>query len=532
MPTDLTSPFQKFARRHRRGLMMGAAAATMVLSMGAFALLPPVRAVQVAGNDPVQLAQNTPARNPRMMEAAAPFSFADLVERVSPAVVTITSESMSTESDEQDVPAQLRDFFNQFGQGQGQGRGPVQPHRAISAGSGFIIDKAGYIVTNNHVIDNATKITVILPDKRKFTAKLIGTDPATDVALLKIDASGSLPIVEFGNDRTLRVGDWVVAVGNPFGLSNSVTAGIVSSLGRDLGGGRGAGNSQYNDFIQIDAPINQGNSGGPTFDLHGQVVGMNSMIYSPSGGSVGIGFAIPASVIHDVVGQLKDHGHVNRGYLGVSIQPVTPEVAGAMGLKDGTKGALVAAVVPDGPAAKAGFQQGDIITAINGQSVEDHTDLTRKVALVASGQSATFNINRDGKALQLHATIAPRPSEDKLASADSTAPRPESSASPAPQASAMGLSLAPLTPQARRSRRLDESASGVLITKVDPNSDAADQGLEAGDVVLKIGSRNVASPSDIQNGVAEAKKAGRKSVLLLVARAQGQTGFVAVDIGA
>ena len=437
---------------------------------------------------------------------------------------------MTTDRDDQDVPAQLRDFFQPVRPGPGSWRFPAQPHRAISAGSGFIIDKAGYIVTNNHVIASSTKITVILPDKRKFTAKLIGTDPATDVALLKIESSGSLPTVEFGNDRTLRVGDWVVAVGNPFGLSNSVTAGIVSSLGRDLGGGRGAGNSQYNDFIQIDAPINQGNSGGPTFDLHGQVVGMNSMIYSPSGGSVGIGFAIPASVIHDVVGQLKDHGHVNRGYLGVSIQPVTPEVAGAMGLKDGSKGALVAAVVPEGPAAKAGFQQGDIITAINGVAVEDHTDLTRKVALVASGQSATFNVNRDGKSLQLHATITARPSEDKLASNDNAAPRQESIA-PGPQASAMGLSLAPLTPQARRSRRLDDSATGVLITKVEPDSDAADQGLEAGDVVLKIGNRNVASPADIQNAVSEARKAGRKSVLLLVARAQGQTGFVAVDIG-
>jgi len=529
MPTDLISPFKKFIRRHRQGLMMGAAAATVVVSMGAFALLPPVRAIQAAARDNVQLAQNNVARGPRTQEAAAPYSFADLVERVGPAVVSITADVISTETDEQEIPAPFRDFFNQFGQG--RGAQPAQPRKGIQAGSGFIIDKSGYIVTNNHVIDHFTKITVTLPDKRKFTAKLIGTDSATDVALLKIEASGSLPVVEFGNDRNLRVGDWVVAVGNPFGLSNSVTAGIVSSLGRDLGR-QGGGNTQYNDFIQIDAPINQGNSGGPTFDLRGQVVGMNSMIYSPSGGSVGIGFAIPATTIHDVVDQLKTHGHVDRGYLGVSIQPVTPEVAVAMGLKEGSKGALVAAVVPDGPAAKAGFQQGDIITAINGQAVVDHTDLTRKVALVASGQSAMFNVNRDGKAVQLRATIAPRPSEDKLASNDNASPRPESSTGAAPQASAMGLSLSPLTPQARRSRRLDESATGVLITKVDPNSDAADQGLEVGDVVLKIGNRNVASPADLQSGVAEARKAGRKSVLLLVARAQGQTGFVAVDIGA
>jgi serine protease Do len=523
MPTETPSAFLKFARRHRRALMMGASAAIVVVSLGAFALLPPVRAVQVANSGNVQVAQNTSRGNaPRMMESS-PFSFADLVERVSPAVVTITSESMTTESDAQEIPAPFRDFFNQFG---GQGRGPAQPHKAVSAGSGFIIDKTGYIVTNNHVIDHATKITVTLPDKRKFTAKLIGTDPATDVALLKIEANGSLPTVEFGNDRNLRVGDWVIAVGNPFGLSNSVTAGIVSSLGRDLGR---AATSQYNDFIQIDAPINQGNSGGPTFDLRGQVVGMNSMIFSPSGGSVGIGFAIPASTIHDVVAQLRERGHVNRGYLGVSIQSVTPEVAGAMGLKD-AKGALVATVVPDGPAAKAGFEQGDIITAINGQAVEDNTDLTRKVALVASGQTATFNVNRNGKALQLKATIATRPDEDKLASNDE-GPRPESLGA-GPQASAMGLSLAPLTPQARRARRLDDNVTGVLITKVDPASNAADQGLEPGDVVLKINNRNVANAGDVQTGVAEAKKAGRKSVLLLVARSQGQTGFVAVDIGA
>jgi serine protease Do len=520
MPTENPSPVLKFARRHRHALMMGASAAIVVVSLGAFALLPPVRAIEVAAHGNMQVAQNTRGI-PRMTESAAPFSFADLVERVSPAVVTITSESMTTETDDQEIPAPFRDFFNQFG---GRG-GTPQLRKAISAGSGFIIDKTGYIVTNNHVIDHAKKITVKLADKREFTAKLIGTDPATDVALLKIDSDKPLPTVEFGDDRKLRVGDWVIAVGNPFNLGGTVTAGIVSSLGRDLGG---TGTSQYNDFIQIDAPINQGNSGGPTFDLRGQVVGMNSMIFSPSGGSVGIGFAIPATTIHDVVAQLKDHGHVNRGYLGVSIQSVTPEVAGAMGLKD-AKGALVATVVPDGPAAKAGFEQGDIITAINGQAVEDNTDLTRRVALVASGQTATFNVNRNGKALQLKATIGARPDEDKLALNDN-GPRPESLGAGG-QASAMGLSLAPLTPQARRARRLDDNVTGLVITKVDPTSDAADQGLQPGDVVLKINNRNIADAGDIRNGVAEAKKAGRKSVLLLVARSQGQTGFVAVNIG-
>ena len=523
MPTEQTSAVQKFARRHRHALMMGASAAIVLTSLGAFALLPPVQAVRTAAKaENIQLAQNSPRSTPRMTDAASPFSFADLVERVSPAVVTITSESMSTENEEQqEIPAPFRDFFNQFGQG--QGRGPVQPHKAVSAGSGFIIDKAGYIVTNNHVVDHPTKITVTLPDKRKFTAKVIGSDSATDVALLKIDSDKPLPVVEFGDDKRLRVGDWVVAVGNPFNLSNSVTAGIVSSLGRSVG-------SNYNDFIQIDAPINSGNSGGPTFDLRGQVIGMNTLIYTPNGGSIGIGFAIPANTIHDVVAQLREHGRVNRGYLGVSIQNVTPEVAGALGLKEGTKGALVASVVSAGPAAKAGFQQGDIVTAINGQAIEDNSDLTRKVALIAAGQTATFAVSREGKALTLRATVSERPSEDKLASNDG-GNRPESQAAPAAP-SAMGLSLAPLSPQARRARRLEDNVSGVVITRVDPSSDAADQGLQAGDVVLKIGSRNVASAADIQAGVAEAKKAGRKSVLLLVAQSQGRTGFVAVDIGA
>jgi len=325
--------------------------------------------------------------------------------------------------------------------------------------------------------------------------------------------------VEFGDDRQLRVGDWVVAVGNPFGLSNSVTAGIVSSIGRDIGAGN------YNDFIQIDAPINRGNSGGPTFDLRGQVIGMNSMIFSPSGGSVGIGFAIPAATIHDVVGQLQAHGHVSRGWLGVSIQSVTPEIASSLGLKD-AKGALVAEVVPNGPAAKAGFEQGDIVLSINGVAVEDNRDLTRKVALVPSGQSAVFAINRQGQAKTLKADIGNRP-DDKVAS-DAPNPAP----GPVATGNAMGLGLASLTPEARKTFNLNEATAGVVITKVDPNSDAADKGLQPGDVVQKVGSKIVHTPADVQLGVAEAQKGGRKTVLLLVASAQGGSRFVAVDIGA
>jgi serine protease Do len=454
-----------------------------------------------------------------MLENSSPFSFADLVERVSPAVVTITSETMTTANDEDgdnspdNLPEPFRDFFNQFNKGQQS----QTPHKEISAGSGFIISKDGLVVTNNHVIDASRKITVKLPDKRSFMATLIGTDPATDIALLRIKSDKPLPTVEFGDDRALRVGDWVVAVGNPFGLSNSVTAGIVSSIGRDIGA------SQYSDFIQIDAPINRGNSGGPTFDLRGQVVGMNSMIFSPSGGSVGIGFAIPASTIHDVVAQLQAHGKVSRGYLGAEIQGMTPEIANALGVKE-EKGALVASVVPGGPAARAGFEQGDVVTAIDGKAVEDSRDLVQRVGRAPAGTSADFTIVRQGETKSLKVQIGARPDEKVAANEPAT-----QSSMPA-TGSAMGLGLAAVTPDARRTYNLAETISGVVITKVDPSSDAADKGLQPGDVVMKVGAKSVHTPADVQAGVAEAQKGGRKSVLLLVA-SQGQSRFVAVDIG-
>ncbi len=516
-----TTPTPRKASRHSRLLAMGSAAAIVVVGLGAFALLPPVQ-IKVTEREQVQLAQNTPSRPaPRMLENSAPFSFADLVERVSPAVVTITSETMSTgggggEGDNDgvpdNIPAPFRDLFNQFNKGQ-----PQPPRKEISAGSGFIIDKSGLIVTNNHVIDASKKITVKLPDGRSFTAKLIGTDPATDIALIKVTSATPLPTVEFGDDRALRVGDWVVAVGNPFGLSNSVTAGIVSSIGRDIGAGN------YNDFIQIDAPINRGNSGGPTFDLRGQVIGMNSMIFSPSGGSVGIGFAIPASTIHDVLEQLQAHGRVARGWLGVEIQSVTPEIASSLGLKE-PKGAIVANIVPGSPAAKAGFEQGDIVTAVNGKAIVDSRDLTRRVATVAAGATADFAVVRQGAPKTIKVVIGAKPDE-KVAANTPAAP----SSLPA-TGSAMGLGLTSVTPDARKTYNLADGISGVVITKVDPASDAADKGLQPGDVVMKIGSRVVKTPQDVQAGVAEAQKGGRKSVLLLVA-SQGASRFVALELG-
>ena len=506
--------------RRVRVLALSGAALIVVVGLGAFALLPG-QTTQGHGSPPrlMQVADRNGAP-PHMLEAGAPFSFADLVERVSPAVVTITAETQETDEEAllnspENLPEPFRDFFNQFGQGK-QFR---IPHKAISMGSGFIIDRSGYIVTNNHVIDGAKKITVKLPDGRTFDAKLIGNDSSTDVALLKVKSDKPLPTVEFGDDRQLRVGDWVIAVGNPFGLSNTVTAGIVSSLSRDLPGG-----GPFDDFIQIDAPINRGNSGGPTFDLRGQVVGMNSMIFSPSGGSVGIGFAIPASTIHEVVDQLKAHGHVARGWLGVEIQSITPDIAASLGIKE-AKGAIVASVVPGGPAQKAGFEQGDVVLAVNGKTVDDNRDLTRRVAALQAGMRASFTVNRQGVTKTLTVEIGQR-KDQQVASAEPA----EEGAMPGATGEAMGLGLAAVTPEMRRSYNLDGNVEGVLITRVDPNSDAADKGLEPGDVLLTVGNRAVHTPHDVESRIADAHAQGRKSVLLLVSGSNGQR-YVAVDIG-
>jgi serine protease Do len=496
-----------------RGRMLAAMSAVAVMAFGlqGFSFF----SQPAQQKPPVHAADANRSQPPRMLESGAPFSFADLVERVSPAVVTVTVEQkvdpMQAADLPEDLPAPFRQFFHQFNDGQQQA-----PRKAIAMGSGFIIDKSGLIVTNNHVIDDSTKITVKLPDGRQFAAKLIGADPATDIALLKVKSDKPLPSVEFGDDHQMRVGDWVVAVGNPFGLSNSVTAGIISSINRDIG------NGPYTDYIQIDAPINRGNSGGPTFDLQGRVIGMNTMIYSPSGGSVGIGFAIPSSVVHEVVGQLQAHGRVARGWLGVEIQSVTPEIAASIGLKE-PKGAIVATVVDNGPAAKAGFQPGDVVTAVNGKPVQDSRDLTRRVASLPAGGSASFIVMRNGASKTLTATIAPR-EDKKVASLE-----PNQAAPATASAKAMGLALAPLTADTRRAFNLGRDVDGVVITKVDPNSDAADKGLLPGDVLVSIGNKPVRTPQDVQSRVADAHAQGRKSVLLLVTTTNGPR-FVAVDI--
>ncbi|MEE8440039.1 MAG: Do family serine endopeptidase [Micropepsaceae bacterium] len=462
---------------------------------------------------PIQIAADaTGSDAPRFLETGAPFSFANLVEQVSPAVVTILTEREAQANFElpEGVPEPFQDFFRRFGEGPNGGQQRQQPRRAM--GSGFFIEADGYLVTNNHVVAEADTITVQLPDGREFEATIIGSDEATDIALLKIDEVTDMPTVEFGDDRLLRVGDWVVAVGNPFGLGGTVTAGIVSSIGRDIGAGA------YTDYIQIDAPINQGNSGGPTFDLSGRVVGVNSAIFSPSGGSVGIGFAIPSSTVQEVVAQLRAGGEVTRGWLGVQIQSLTPDMAASMGVPD-AKGAIVASVIENSPAERAGFQAGDVITAVDDVEVDDYRDLTRRVGSLLAGDTAIFAVLRGGDAQTISALIERR-DNDQLASAAGSAPGQDGAAESS--AESLGLRLMPLNRIARAQFNIDESVNGVLVSDVAAGSEASEKGFRPGTVIIAIGNEEVETPDDVAAGIASAREADRESVLLLVTDARGQ----------
>ena len=458
----------------------------------------------------------------------APMSFADIFEKVSPAVVTI---DVTSHIDPRSaiahglkipgLPFNIVPPTPKGGGGDDDDNAPVGP-KAQSSGSGFFISADGYIVTNNHVVENADDIKVTLKDGREMPAKIIGRDEATDLAVIKVDGSG-FPFVDFENSAKPRVGDWVIAVGNPFGLGGTATAGIVSAYGRDIG-------DSFVDFIQIDAPINRGNSGGPTFDIYGRVIGVNSAIFSPSGGSVGIGFAIPADVADTITKQLISGGKVTRGYLGATIQNVTPEIAESMGMK-GRKGALVAELVPGGPADKAGVQPGDVVVALNDHPVTGSVELTRMVAMSHTGDTLHLEILRDGKDRTFDVKSGTRPSEGQLAANsredESGGAQPDTPEAQHPNA--LGMTLAPLDEATRRHLGLPADVHGAVVLSVKATSDAGEKGLHAGDILVRAGETAVSGPADVQAAVTRAKHDGMTSILLGVRR-DGHTLFIPIKI--
>ncbi|WP_029354071.1 Do family serine endopeptidase [Bosea sp. 117] len=463
-------------------------------------------------------------------QPAGTFSFADIVEKVSPAVVSVkvkkdAPDEMAAGDDEpgaQNVPPQIERFMRRFGFGPGQGGpgaergGPGRPGphgRVVGQGSGFFISADGYVVTNNHVVDDASEVDVTTTDGKTYTAKVIGTDPRTDIALLKVEGKSDFPWVKLAGAAP-RVGDWVIAVGNPFGLGGTVTAGIVSARGRDIGSG------PYDDFLQIDAPINRGNSGGPTFGLNGEVIGVNTAIVSPSGGNVGIAFAIPSETVSQVVDALKSGGSVARGYVGVQIQPVSDDVADALGLKD-VQGALIAQVQSGTPGEKAGLKAGDIVTAIDGVKIKDAREMSRKIAQQKPGTSVKLDVLRDGKPTTVSVTLEQLPNEVASNDRRGGSDEGEQGTRDVPR---LGLSLAPAKGVA------GAGDLGVVVTEVDPNGPAADRGIKSGDVILDVGGKPVSTPADVRAGLAEARKENRKAVLMRVKSEQG-TRFVAISLG-
>lgn len=447
-----------------------------------------------------------------------PVGFADIVEKVKPAVISVrvkmnAGPQLSSDEGGQ-LPRGFERFFRRFGpemmpdmpQGPQQGPGPRGPRRA-GQGSGFFISADGFAVTNNHVVDKADEVEVMTDDGKTYNAKVIGTDPRTDLALIKVDGD-NFPYAKLA-DKAPRIGDWVLAVGNPFGLGGTVTAGIVSARGRDIGAG------PYDDFLQIDAPVNKGNSGGPTFDIDGNVVGVNTAIFSPSGGSVGIAFAIPATTVSTVVGQLKDKGTVTRGWIGVQIQPVSKDIADSLGLKS-TDGALVAEPQAGSPAEKAGIKAGDVITAVNGEKIQSARELARRIGSMAPNTSVKLALLQKGSEKTVTLTLGELPRDARAGGSDRE--------SPASDGAKLGLQLAPASSVA------GASAEGVVVTNVEPGGPAAERGFKAGDVILEVGGKTVSKPEDVRKALADAQKDGKRTVLMRVK--SGETSrFVALPAG-
>lgn len=446
---------------------------------------------------------------------SAPMSFADLIDRVSPAVVSIEARGSAQPSDMPDLsqmPPQFREFFERFGGVPGQ----QAPRSRRSQGSGFFISADGYVVTNNHVIDGADEISVGLADGRSLSAEVVGTDVPTDLALLRVTEDGApFEFVELDRDLDIRVGDWVVAVGNPFGLGGTATAGIVSASGRQMGP-----QQAYTDFLQIDAPINRGNSGGPTFDLNGNVVGVNSAIISPTGGNVGIGFAIPSDLAAQVIDQLIDNGQVRRGYLGIAPSDLTDDLKEAMGLDADVEGVLINQVIAGTPAAAGGFENGDIVTEINGGAVDSARELTRRVGAVAPGEQVRFTVLRDGRERTLRVELAERPGEDDMT--------PAGPALEPGQMQMFGMTLE--SPDDETRERLELGARGLVVVEVEPQSEAADKGLRPGDAIVEAVGSDVTSIEDFRSAVEDARERGRAAVLVYVRTQGGQGRYVALEL--
>jgi serine protease Do len=508
--TSTTPPSPGGFLRGRRALLLG----TTIASLAAAALFVAPDAARHAA-----VAQNV---TQQAQTVQRPTGFADIVEKVKPAVISVrvkVDAGPQNSSFEGQLPQGFERFFRRFG---GEEMLPDMPNRGMpntprsgprqrtsGQGSGFFISADGYAVTNNHVVDRAEEVEIQTDDGKTYNAKVIGTDPRTDLALIKVDGK-NFPYAKLA-DKAPRIGDWVLAVGNPFGLSSTVTAGIVSARGRDIGAG------PYDDFLQIDAPVNKGNSGGPTFDIDGHVVGVNTAIFSPSGGNVGIAFAIPASTVDSVVNQLRDKGTVTRGFIGVQIQPITKDIADSMGLKS-TDGALVAEPSPNSPAAKAGIKSGDVIVAVNGERIANARELSRRIAQMAPGNTARLTILQRGSEKTVSVTLGELPTQAELGRGG------EDRSGPGREEMTLGLQLAPTSSVA------GSGNEGVVVTRVLPNGPAGERGIKTGDVILEVAGKAVSNPADVRKALEDARKDDKRTVLMRVKSAEG-TRFVALPAG-
>ena len=510
-PSDASAPKSRLSAR-RIALL-----ATTIAGLGA--------AVVVAGPDVNLSAVYPSAHAQNLSEQAqklpAPQGFADIVAKVKPAVISvrvkIDGDKTASVSGNDQVPPDLRDFFRRFGMPGMPGAPDDSPHGhghggvVLGQGSGFFISSDGYAVTNNHVVENAESVQITTDEGKNFTAKVIGTDPRTDLALIKVDGSAPFPYVQL-EDKAPRIGDWVLAIGNPFGLSSTVTAGIISARGRDIN------SSPYDDFLQIDAPVNKGNSGGPAFDVDGKVVGVNTAIYSPSGGSVGIAFAIPSDTVQSVVAQLKQHGSVTRGWLGVQIQTVTPEIADSLGLKK-SQGALVAEPQANSPAAKAGIKAGDVITQVNGEAVKDSRELAKKIGAMQPGSKVNLTMLQNGTEKTVTVDLGTLPATKEARSTPNS-----DNGNSAVEMGKLGLTLAPAA------RVQGAGDRGVVVTGVDSSGIAAEHGFAQGDVIVSVNGKEVATPADVRTEIGKAREDGRKNVLMHV-KSGDNLRFVTLPVG-